>query len=158
MMAPCHGSLPHGSLVWKLFCLFLPRQVVSARRSWRDVVLEAGGISLSSSRTDGAGELEWWDAMPSAGDGKRGRAAHPCQAGSQRDGAGWGPGAREDSMEEQKWSDPSCRVWCPSCTERVSAVVLARQTAQVAPSPGCSCKNPWWRIESGDPLGWYSTK
>lgn len=69
-----------------------------------------------------------------------GRAAHPCQAGSQSDRAGWGPGGREDSTEEQAWSDPSCRVQCPHCAHHISSVVLAKQTAQVTASSRDSCK------------------
>ena len=134
---------------------FVRMAALPARQKAREMSCpRAGGISISSSRTDGAGELEQWEAVPGIRDGRRGgggRAAHPCQAGSQRDGAGWGPGAWEDSVEEQARSHLSCRVRCPRCARRISSVVLGRQTSQVAPSPGCSCRNTWRQAESRDP-------
>lgn len=112
---------------------FVGTAALPSRQEAREMsCLRAGGISSSSSRTGGAGELEWWEAVPSTRDGRRGgggRTAHPCQAGSQHGRAGWGPGAREDNVEEQAWSDPSCRIQCPRCAQHVSSVVLARQTA-----------------------------
>lgn len=103
----------------------------------------AGGTSISSSRTDSAGEVEQWDAVPRAWEDKRGgrgRAAHPCQAGGQRDGAGWGPGAQEDSAEEQTWSDPLVQG-------SVSSLHTARLRGGVGKADCSSSSKSWMLLQ-----------